>query len=293
MVTTANTTLIIIQAGAIVSIFSYMLSRGLGTRVSDLGYFSARPGLLLRSLFSVDILVPLIAILVVIIVMPSKATAAGLLLLASSPAAPLVLKKISKAGGKSEYAVSLHLILASLAIVTTPVTLDILCGATNFHLVISPLAVAERVGLSILLPIIAGMTFRWLFPALAGRLIRPLEAISNVILVLVFIIVLLLTYTIFLMPDTRSFISILLVIIGALFSGHLIASGLPEEQTTLALESSGRNIGLALLIASDYAPLEQSLPVLLPYIIMSVIIGFIYVRYRKIGQHARNSAESD
>jgi BASS family bile acid:Na+ symporter len=225
--------------------------------------------------------------------MPSKATSAGLLLLASSPAAPLVLKKISKAGGKSEYAVSLHLVLASLAIITTPITLDLLSGATEFHMVISPLAVAERVGLSILLPILAGMTFRWLFPALAVRLIRPLEAISNIILIVVFILVLLLTYTIFLMPDIRSFIAILLMIVGALVSGHLIASGLPEEQTTLALENSARNIGLALLIASDYAPLEQALPVLLPYIITSVIIGFIYVRYRKMGQRARNRAGSD
>lgn len=274
----------IVQAGAVVSIFAYMLSRGLGTRPDDLRYFKGRPGLLLKSLFSVNILVPLIALAIVLIIVPSKATAAALILLASSPAAPLVLKKISKAGGRSEYAVSLHLVLASLAIFTTPVTLDLLSAATGFRLGVDPLDVAGRVGFSILLPIIAGMAFRWLFPALAGHIIRPLEALSNAILAVAFVIVLLFTYQILLMPDLRSVIAIVLMIVVALISGHFIASGLPEEQTTLALESSTRNIGLALLIASDYAPLEQALPVLLPYIILSVIIGFIYVRYRKMGR---------
>lgn len=282
--TTANTFLTAVQAGAIVSIFSYMLSRGLGTRILDLRYLISRPGLLARSLFSVDILVPLIALAIVILVSPSKATAAALLLLASSPAAPLVLKKISKAGGRSEYAVSLHLVLASLAIITTPVTLDLLSGATGFNLGVNPLDVAGRVGLSILVPIIAGMLFRWLFPALARRLIRPLEALSNILLMLVFAIVLLLTYRILLMPELSSIIAIVLMIVAALVSGHLIASGSPEERTTLALESSTRNIGLALLIASDYASMEQALPILLPYIVISVIIGFIYVRYRKKGR---------
>jgi BASS family bile acid:Na+ symporter len=270
-----------------------MFSRGLRTRIADLGYFGARPGLLVRSLFSVDILVPVIAMIVIILVGPSKATAAGLVVMASSPAAPLVLRKISKAGGRAEYAVSLHLVLALLAIVTTPVTLELLSGATDFQLGIGPLAVAGRVGLSILVPVITGMAFRWLFPALARRLIRPLEAVSNIILASAFIIILLFTYRILLMPEIRSFIAIVLMIVASLVSGHLMASGTPEERTTLALESATRNIGLALLIASDFTSLEKALPILLPYIIISVIIGFIYVNYRKMTRSAGSGAGSD
>lgn len=261
-----------------------MFSTGLRTRFADLRYFDARPGLLLRSLFSIVILVPLIAMAVVVLVRPANATATGLLLMASSPAAPLVLKKISKAGGKPEYAVSLHIVLALLAIATTPVTLDLFSGAPCFSYDVSPLAVAERVGLSILAPIIAGMVIGWLFPALARRFIRPLEILSNIALILVFIVVLLFTYRLLLILDIRSYIAIASMTVGALVSGHLMAWGLPEEQTTLALESATRNVGLALLIASAFASLENALPVLIPYIITSSIIGFIYVRYRKIAR---------
>jgi BASS family bile acid:Na+ symporter len=289
----ANITLAIIQAGAMVSTFAFVFSRGLRTPIGDLKYFSTRLGLLFRSLISVDVLVPLVAIMVIILLRPAKATAVCLLLLASSPVAPMVLKKISTAGGKQEYAISLHVVLASLAILTTPVMLSLISIVASIPLKISPLAVAGTVGVSILLPIIAGMVMRWLFPALAGNMIRPLEAISDIILILVVILVLLFTYQLLLMLDIRSYVAIALMTIGALASGHLMAAGHPEEQTTLALESATRNVGLALLIASAYASLEKALPVMIPYIITSAIIGFIYIRYRKTNRNAMSHAASD
>lgn len=291
-ITMADTILAIIQAGAVVSIFAYMFSRGLSTRPGDLGYFSKRTGLLFRSLLSVDVLVPLIAITVVILVRPARATAIGLLLLASSPAAPMVLKKIAKGGGSQKYAVSLHMALASLAIITTPITLAFLSWATGLPLEVSPMVVAEQVGIAIIVPIVAGMTLRWLFPALAGHLIGPLEALSNIVLILVVVIVLLSTYQLLFIFDIRSYVAIALMIAGALAAGHWMAAGQPEEQTTLALESATRNIGLSLLIASAYAPLQQALPVLIPYLLTSTVVGLIYGRYRKRKQATGSSPGS-
>jgi BASS family bile acid:Na+ symporter len=277
----ADVAMTIIQAGAMVSIFAFVFSRGLSTPFGDLKYFVTRPGLLIRSLLSVDVLVPLIAVTVVILIRPSRAAAIGLLILASAPAAPMVLKKIAKAGGKPEYAVSLQLVLASLAILTTPITLYFLSSVAGFQLQVSPWEVAGRIGVSILLPIIAGMIIRWLSPALAGRIYRPLEALSDIGLILVVIVVLLSTYHMLFTPDIRSYAAIASMIVGALVAGHLMAAGRPEEQTTLALESATRNIGLALLIASAFASLEQALPILIPYLVTSTVLGLIYVRYQK------------
>jgi bile acid:Na+ symporter, BASS family len=263
------------------SVVSFMFSRGLRTRIGDLGYFGNRPGLLVRSLLSVDVLAPLIALAVVMLIRPASPTAIGLLLLAASPAAPLVLKKIARAGGKSEYAVSLHLVLASLAILTTPVTLSLLSGVAGIRQEIHPLTVAGQVGASILVPIIAGIIIRWLFPALAERMAGPLENLSNITLVLAVLLVLLITYHLLWMLDIRSYVAIALTIAGALIAGHLMASGRQEEQTTLALESATRNVGLALLIASTSAPIENALPVLVPYLVTSAAVGLIYVRYQK------------
>jgi bile acid:Na+ symporter, BASS family len=289
----ANIMLTLIQAGAMVSTFGFVLSMGLRTPIGDLSYFGARPWLLFKSLLSVDLLVPLIAIAVIIIVMPAKPTSIGLLLLAASPAAPLVINNISKAGGRLDYAVSLQVALASLAIVTTPITLFLLSSATNLQLGVSSLAVARQVGISILVPIIAGIAIRWLFPALAGQIIRPLEVLSQIVFVLVFILVILFTYRLLLMLDIRSYLAIALMTVGSLIAGHLLASRFPEEKTTLAIESASRNSGLALLIASDFVTLEKALPVMIPYIITSALIGFIYARYRKMSRNVRSHAGSD
>lgn len=263
------------------SVISFMFSRGLRTRILDLGYFATRSGVLVRSLLSVDILAPMIALVIVMLIRPASPTAIGLLILASSPAAPLVLKKIARAGGNPEYAVSLHLVLASFAALTTPVTLSLLSGVTGVRQEIHPLAVAGQVGASILVPIIAGIIIRWLFPALAEHAAGPLENLSNITLVLAVILVLLFTYHQLWMLDIRSYVTIALTIAGALIAGHLMAAGRQEEQTTLALESATRNVGLALLIASTFAPLANALPVLVPYLLTSAAIGLIYVRYQK------------
>jgi bile acid:Na+ symporter, BASS family len=281
-----------IKVCSAISVFAFVFSRGLGTRIDDLGYFSTRYELIVRSFLSVDILVPLITIAVIYLVSPSRATAIGLILLAAAPVAPLVSKNVSKAGGKLDYAMSLQVLLASLAVVTTPVVLYLLSRATGITMNIDPLAVARSVGLSVLLPILIGVFVRRLFPALAVRLIRPLETFSGIVLALVFVIVLLFTYQLVFVPNIRSYIAMVLVVAGSLAAGHLMASGLPEEQTTLALESAARNSGLALLIASEYAPLERALPVMIPYVITSAIICFIYIRYRKMGHSTARSVGS-
>ena len=275
------------------STFAFVFSRGLRTPIRDLRYFGARPGLLLKSLLSVDLMVPLIAIAVIILVRPVKSTSIGLLLLAASPAAPLVLNNISKAGGKLDYAVSLQVILASLSIVTTPITIFLLSSATNLQLGIGLLAVARQVGISILAPIIAGIAIRQLFPVLAEQIIRPLEVLSQIILILVIVAVILFTYRLLLMLDIKSYFAIALMTVGSLVSGHLLASRLPVEQTTLAIESASRNSGLALLIASDFVTLEKALPVMIPYIITSALIGLVYVRYRKMKGGTESRVRSD
>lgn len=274
-------TLTLIQAGSMVSTIIFIFSRGLETRSDDLWYLGTRKGLFFKSFLSVVVIVPLIAIAIIVLVRPSKATAIGLILLAASPVAPMVLKKILQAGGDRKYAIGLHFVLAWLVIVTTPVTIELLFSMAGVHLDVDPVAVAGLVGLSFLLPISAGMMTGRFFPVFSRQIIRPLESSSEAVSILVNILVLLSTYQLLLMLDFVSYIAIALMVILSICAGHLMAWGRPEEQTTLALESGSRNVDLTLLIASTFTMLEKALPVIIPYIIISTIISSIYVKYRK------------
>ena len=277
-------TLELIRICAAVSVFTYVFSRGLGTRIVDLGYFYKRPVLMIKSFLAIDVLVPLVAIAIIILINPVKPTAIGLILLSASPAAPLVLRAVSKAKGKREYAVSLQVLMASLAIVTTPATIYLLSDATGLNLGVDPALVAESIGLSVLVPLLSGIAARWLFPAIAIKIIKPLRDLSVVALLALFALVLLSTYRLLFALDLRSYLAMALLVIGSLASGHVLAWKHPEERKTLAIESATRNSGLALLIAADFAPLEKALPVLVPYVVTSALICFIYARLLKKGK---------
>jgi bile acid:Na+ symporter, BASS family len=276
-----------------VSTFAFMFSRGLETRKGDLWYLGARPGLLLKSLLTVNVLVPLIAVAAIVLVRPAKATAIGMLLLVASPVAPMALKIILKAGGDRKYALDLHFILALLSIVTTPITIELISIMLGFNLEVSPEAVAGVVGLSILLPIISGVVAGRLFPAATGKMIKGLEVFSGVVSMLVNIIVLLLTYKLLFLLDVSSYLAIALMVAGALIAGHLIARGRPGEQATLAIESATGNFGIVFLIVSTFATLDQALPVIIPYVIISVIICLIYVGYMKKKRNAMSPPSPD
>ncbi|HEY3274379.1 MAG TPA: sodium:proton antiporter [Methanocella sp.] len=274
-------TITLIRAGSMASIVTFMLSRGLEVRHGDLWYLGSRRVLLLKSLLSVDVIVPLITIAVIILVRPAKATAIGMLILSAAPVAPMILKKILQYGGTREYAINLHLILAVLTIVSTPITLELFSLAAGFHLDINPAAIAGLVGLSVILPISGGMIIKQLFPSVSNHIKWLMEAFSGALFIIVTIVVLLSTYQLLFMMDIRSYIAIALMITGSIIAGHLMAREHPGEQTTLALESAARNVNLTLLITSTFTILEKALPIIIPYIVISAIITTIYVSYQK------------
>jgi bile acid:Na+ symporter, BASS family len=275
-----DVTLALIQAGSMVSTFTYVFTRGLGTQIGELRYAACRPRLLAKSLLSIDLLVPLITIATLVLLRPPANVSLGLLILAASPASPMTLRNISQAGGDRRYATSLHFTLALLAILTTPVTLEIISRATGYPLGISLLAVAKVVGVSVLLPILAGMIFNWRFPAAAKRCIRPLMIFWAIVFLTTIALVLLPTYRLLLTMDLLSYIAIIVITVGALVAGHLMLPGQPTEQSALALENATRNTDLTILIASTFAPLDKALLVLIPYVVVSSIICQFYAWFR-------------
>ena len=278
-------TITLIQAGSMVSTVAFMFSTGLETRKVDVWYLGSQRGLLFRSFLAVDVLVPLITVSVINLVRPGMATTVGLLLLAGAPIAPMILRKTLQAGGSREYAISLHLVLACLAIVTTPITIEILFGAAGLQREVSPVAIAQLVGSTILIPMIAGNIIGKLFTRLSQLIIRPLRALSVVTSAIVNIVVLFTTYELLLKLDICSYVAIGFMIAGSICAGHLMARGRPGEQSTLALESGSRNIDLTLLMASTFITLDRALQVIIPYIVILAIINTIYIIYQKRARH--------
>ena len=108
--------LTLMKVGLPISLTAVMFSQGLRLALGQhLTFFKEHSAVMARSLLAVLVLVPLVGLSVVAILRPSPAVAIGLLILASSPAAPFQLLNIAKKGGSLIYLATLHLSLALFA----------------------------------------------------------------------------------------------------------------------------------------------------------------------------------
>ncbi|MBI5545261.1 MAG: bile acid:sodium symporter [Deltaproteobacteria bacterium] len=257
-----------------------MLAQGSTVEGRQLLYLVQRPGLLARSLLAAVVAVPLIALLVGWLLRPEPTVRVGLAVLAACPVAPLMIIKVRKATGGADYVAALHLTLAVLSIVTTPLALALLSRALGFQAEIRPLAVAGQVARSVLLPFGLGVAARTWTPDFAARVRRPVAVIGGSALLVAIVILLAATWRLLLAMDLRSYLAMGVMLLAALAVGELLGGGSPTQRAALALESAARNPGLALLIATLNFDRRRSLAVLLPYLIVSVTLVSVYTRWR-------------
>jgi BASS family bile acid:Na+ symporter len=278
------------------TIFSLMLAIGVNHSFRQVTYLASQPGLLVRSLLSVIVVVPgIVGVLLWAFPLP-PAVATGLAVLAAAPGAPLTTKRIEMAGGELPYAVNLQLTLAVLAVVVTPLILSVYFSI--FDLVIervSPLDVARQIARVTCLPILVGFLIRRFLPGVAARIGNLLRALANILLIL---LVLMLAVLLATAPDLRTMLNpgwaatlaIVLMVVFSLAAGHFLGGPTQEKRAVLAVASIARNVGLALFLAglTDYG--QQFVPTLLTYLILGGILSVPYAVWSR--RRVRRSANA-
>ena len=263
------------------SVIASMFGLALRVRWSEVAPFRHRPWLMLRSLASVILLVPLAALCIILLLKPAPDVAVGLAILLASPAAPVQLLRVTSKGGSLPYMVSLHLSLALLALLTVPATLYLFSLALGFQIEAGVLTVAKVVGATVLAPLGIGILIRSFYPRIADAIGPAVSKVAMVVLLICVLFAIEMTYRDLLRMELWSYFSIAVVVVVSLGIGHLLGPRDPEERTTLAMECASRGLGLALTIAMLHFSLHQVLPVLIPYAVVFTVISAIYLRARK------------
>ena len=111
-----------LQASILLTVFGF----GLQTTLHDLQYLMRRPGLLARSLLSMFVIMPVVAIVLVRAFELRPSFEIALVALAISPVPPLLPGKEGKAGGHAAYGLALMAVVSVLAIVLVPLWLTLL-----------------------------------------------------------------------------------------------------------------------------------------------------------------------
>jgi len=152
-----------------VAVAGIILAIGMDSTLKDATYLWHRPGLLLRSVLAMYVLVPLAALALVKVLTLAPGVEIGLLVLAVSAGAPLLPRKLMKIGDGA-YIFSLVVTSSLLAILVVPAWLAVLGAQLDYPVSLRPDQVALVLAKSFLLPLALGMVVRRLFPACrAGR----------------------------------------------------------------------------------------------------------------------------
>ncbi len=265
-----------------VAILATVFGFGLKATRADALYVLGRPWLLARSLLALFVVMPvLIATFVTIFDFPATIEIV-LMALAVSPVPPLLPQREEKAGGHHSYALGLMFIAAAIAVVAVPLILGVLSHVFNRPLSIDAWTIARIVLMMVLAPLVAGALVRWLAPRIAARLEKPVHLLAVVLLVVGALVVIAGTWeAIWAATGRGTVLAIVAFVLLGLLVGHFLGGPEPSNRTVLGLSCACRHPAIALALASANYPDMRFGSTILLYLIVSLIVGFPYIAWRR------------
>ncbi len=264
------------------SIVSMVFSFGLRTTLDDLLYVPRRPGLLLRSVLAMLLVMPVLAVVLTELFELRPTVEIALVALALSPMPPLLPKREVAAGGHQSYAVSLMATMAVLAIVVIPLAAGLLAGYYNRPFSMTPMAIARIALVTILLPLTAGAAVRTWQPGAADRLAPVIGRLATILLGLGVLALLAASWRgMWAAVGDGTLLALTAFVAIGLLVGHLLGGPEPENAVVLALSTACRHPAIALTIASANFPDERFGGTILVYLILGLLCGVPYLAWRR------------
>lgn len=266
------------------SIFLTVFALGLNATVEDTLWLFRRPGLLARSIFSMNVLMVVLVIVFARIFGLDPAIEIAIVALAISPVPPVFPKKERKVGATDSYAVALVVSAALASIILIPGWLTVLGGIFGFEAHFALGKILSILFLKMLLPLFAGILVNRFAPQLADRAVKPLSMVALVLLVLGVLPVLFVSYhAMWAMVGNGVLLTVVLFAVVGIVAGHLLGGPDPDDRGILALATSARHPGLAITIAALNFPDRKSavMIVVLFHLVVGAIVAIPYVQWRK------------
>jgi len=262
-----------------VSVGALILAIGMGSTFSDLTYLWRRPGLLLRSLLAMYVLVPLAAFVLVHLVPLAPGVKAALLVLAVSAGAPLLPRKLG-AFGSDAFVFSLVVTSSLLAIVVVPAWGNALAHYFGVATELSWLVVAAIIAKALLLPLAVGMMIRAALPNFSERFADWLLAVAGLVLTVTALILLIAGWELFLNVGWRGMLTLVGLMLIALAIGHFLGGPKPDDRTALAIACATRHVGIAVLVATSF-PGQRTAVMIAAYVVTSAAVTIPYLQWRR------------
>jgi BASS family bile acid:Na+ symporter len=276
-----------------ISIMLIVFATGMSGRRGDLVMLLREPWLLLRSLVSMLVVAPLLAVLLASTLHLPMSVKIAAVMMAVSPVPPFLPKKAIKAGGSQSYVISLLAMSALVSIVTTPLSLQLLDDLFDMSMHIPRIEIARPLLATVLLPLVAGLLFARVAPRLSASWARIVSAAGTLLLAAA-----VLPQLVSLAPALRELVgngtllAIAAYALCTLFIGHLLGGPVEENRSVLALCTATRHPFIAIvLIQANFSADKLAVPAVFMALIVTSIASVPYVRMRR-ARYARAVPQS-
>ena len=266
------------------TLLSLMLSLGLSLTFAQIAFLWTKTRLLVKSILSVVILVPILGILAALLLPVESALRVVILAMAAAPGAPLTTKRVVMSGGNLSYGGSLQVTVSILAIVTVPFWAVIYDAIFPASVTIDAVAIAKSITLVQLLPIGIGLLIRHYWFAFANKVEPAIAKIANTLFAALILTILVNALRLLAGVGILPFLLFTPVIAVWLILGHVLGGPTLEQRATLAIGTIARNVGLALLLLQVNVPpeeMQELLPLVIAFVLAGAVGGAIYAAVLK------------
>jgi BASS family bile acid:Na+ symporter len=274
----------IVKLAAVASIFLLVLSFGMETRLADAFAFLKAPAESFRAMAAMYLVVPAVALGLALWLPLVPATMFALLALAVSPMPPIFPGKGAKVGGGNRYVMSLFVLATMVTFVAAPIIVAIDSRVLGVGLSFDARHVLIVVGLTVVIPLAAGLALSAVAPAFAARSAHPLALAGKALLAVTLLAALVVTAPNMLEAvGNFTLVACFVMAAAALFAGHLLGGPALGNRAALATAATLRHPGVALALAATASSSDskQVTATVLLYLIIATLIGIPYDRWIK------------
>jgi BASS family bile acid:Na+ symporter len=277
--TPAQLIILVLRASVIAMVFAI----GLGVSPGDLLGLLRRPGLLVRSLVSIFLVMLVAAVAVAAIANLRRPIEIVIVALALAPIPPLLPRKETKAGGESAYVYGLLVAAALFAIVWIPLAITLVARIAAAPLSARLSGVVTIVVVLIVAPLVAGALVHRYAPAFADRIRTTVSRLATLVLLAGLALILFRTWRTMLdLIGNGTLLAFAGFVLVGLVSGQLLGGPRAQDRSVLALATASRHPGIALYLATTNFPQEKAIPAaVVLYLLVSALLALPYVAWRR------------
>ncbi|HMG33761.1 MAG TPA: Na+-dependent transporter [Blastocatellia bacterium] len=266
-----------------ISVGILVFALGLDVSPRDILYLLRDRALLLSSVLSMNVLMPLFAGALAVSFKLEPAVEAALVILSISPVPPLLPMQALRARGARSYMFSLLVVEAALAILFVPISVKLFWWTDRNQPEIGLMTVAFVVLTTVLIPLGAGMLMHRISPRIARKAARRLSIVAAIVLIGTLVAILIKFFTTVVSLIGNGTLAATIVFIAAgVAAGHFLGAPKPENRTVLALSTASRHPGVALAIAGAIYPQPKLVfAAILLYILVTAAVLIPYLAWRR------------